>query len=666
MSLERISPQRSSYYDALVPDFLRESSSEILGIIAANSTFAIEPTQRNAWIREIQILKSALADLDGRVLLEFIVPRIGSRIDAILLSAGKVFVLEFKVGQSDHTTKDLIQSWDYALDLKNFHSGSHAADVIPILIATETDATDYHLQPPHSDGVFPPSKASPSGLRALIDEGLSRKSDQIFDQEAWSRTPYRPTPTILEAARRLFAGHSVDAIARNDAGTQNLGITSKRVEEIVDAAKKDGAKALVLVTGVPGAGKTLVGLTIATLPRTDPSMSHGTFLSGNGPLVAVLSHALARDERQRLQDLGVTADKSRVKQTIKAFIHNVHHFRDAGLKDDGPPSDHVVIFDEAQRAWNKAKTADFMKKRKGKDDFTQSEPEFLISYLDRHVDWAVVVCLVGGGQEIGQGEAGIGAWLDAVREQFPHWHIHLSSELTDSEYAATGEIQALDGRSDVHIDKSLHLSVPMRSFRSEHVSRFVKAVLDCEQETARHLFSELSPSYSITLTRSLDRAKRWVREKARGSERVGLVASSKAARLKPHAIDVRAAVNPVHYFLGNRADTRSSFYLEDAASEFQVQGLELDWVCLTWDADLRFNQAEWGFHEFRGSKWNRVKSEVRQQYLLNAYRVLLTRARQGMVIFVPPGDPTDPTRPPKYYDHTYAYLRDAGLEVLDL
>jgi hypothetical protein len=309
-------------------------------------------------------------------------------------------------------------------------------------------------------------------------------------------------------------------------------------------------------------------------------------------------------------------------------------------------------------------TADFMRSKKKQLGFNQSEPEFLISYLDRHEDWAVVVCLVGGGQEINRGEAGISAWLDAVRSSFPSWYVCLSPDLIDSEYAAGHALEKLAGRANVLRDDKLHLAVSMRSFRAENVSAFVKSVLDCERGRAREILAEISTRYPIALTRSLDSAKQWVREHARGSQRFGLVASSGAQRLKPHAIDVRVEINPVHWFLNDADDTRSSYYLEDAATEFQVQGLELDWVCVTWDADLRFADSDWNYHSFVGTKWNLVKKPDRRQYLRNAYRVLLTRARQGMIIFVPKGNPSDRTRSPAYYDPTFDYLAGIGIPVV--
>ncbi len=349
---------------------------------------------------------------------------------------------------------------------------------------------------------------------------------------------------------------------------------------------------------------------------------------------------------------------------MKQFIQNVHHFRDEALKSEAPPADHVVVFDEAQRAWNQSMTADFMKRKKGVSNFADSEPQFLIRYVDRHKDWAVILCLVGGGQEINRGESGIGAWLEAVKTSFPHWDMYISSRLTDSEYAAEETIGSVKESRGVYLDDNLHLSVSMRSFRAEHVSAFVKALLDCEHDQARETLTKLK-RYPIAVTRNLALAKQWVRAKARGSERYGLVASSKAQRLKPHAIDIRVKTDPVHWFLDGKDDTRSSYYLEDVATEFQVQGLEVDWAVVTWDGDFRFKGSSWGFHDFRGAKWQNVKNSENQSYLKNAYRVLLTRARQGMVIFVPEGDPTDHTRPSAHYDSTFQYLRSVGIPELD-
>lgn len=650
-----------AWYQTSIPEFLQTSADEVLGALTRACGTAVDPLQRDAWIYEIAALRSQLAGLKGTIFLEFAIPRMGTRIDVVLLFESVVCVVEFKVGASHFATAARNQVWDYALDLKNFHEGSHDAIIVPILVATEVK---QHCEPIIRlalDRVAEPLHVAASGLRHALEVAGSVAASANRIADGWTESQYKPTPTIIEAARALFANHAVESIARNDAGAENLRTTSKRIEDLIVEAKRDSKKVICFVTGVPGAGKTLVGLNVATIHRRSDAGDHAVYLSGNGPLVAVLREALTRDEQDRRRQVGRESTKSRAAQPVKAFIQNVHHFRDEALKTAGPPADHVVVFDEAQRAWNQQKTALFMKQRKGLAGFSQSEAAFLISYLDRHPDWAVIVCLVGGGQEIHSGEAGISAWLDAARTEYPQWELYISSKLTDSEYAADRWLLDYRGSPGVKLEDGLHLAVSMRSFRAEHVSSFVKAALDCDVDRARSLRELLGDKYPIVVTRDLGRAKKWLRDRGRGSERFGLVASSKAMRLKPHAIDVRVAIDPVHWFLKDPDDVRSSWYLEDCATEFQVQGLELDWVCVTWDADLRHSGSGWNHHDFRGNKWQNIKNQENREYLKNAYRVLLTRARQGMVIFVPPGDVADHTRLPEYYDRTYRYLSRLGI-----
>jgi hypothetical protein len=374
---------------------------------------------------------------------------------------------------------------------------------------------------------------------------------------------------------------------------------------------------------------------------------------------------LARDSvrRERLQ--GNRLRKGDATARVKSFIQNVHHFRDECLRDHTrPPVDHVAIFDEAQRAWNQEQTAAFMRRKKGVPNFRMSEPQFLISCMDRRIDWAVIVCLVGGGQEINTGEAGIGEWIEAIHRSFGEWQVYISPALTDSEYGAGSILAHTEIGRNVHYVDALHLAVSVRSFRAEKVSAFVKTVLDCDSSRAQAIFAEIADRYPIVLTRDLDRAKEWLHDQASGSERYGIVVSSQAERLKPYALDVRTPVNPVKWFLDSKDSVRSSYYLEDVATEFHVQGLELDWACVSWDGDFRYASNGWEHFSFRGTKWQRINQPFRQRYLKNAYRVLLTRARQGMVIFVPEGSTSDPTRHPDYYDSTFAYLRSAGLPVL--
>ncbi len=655
-----------AWYGSSIDEFHRCSSDKILGALATNSEFAVEPTQRDAWLEQIVILSNQLMGIAGDLFLEFNIPRMGKRIDAVVIVGPVVFAIEFKAGADTFDRAAVEQIWDYALDLKNFHEASHHLSIVPVLVATESDieATfDLHAD---SDDVYHPIRVGTNGIKAAIDSTLKEIGGSSIDAQNWSKSSYRPTPTIIEAARSLYAQHSVDAIARYDAGAKNLNVTTNKIDDIIDQAMTNNEKVICFVTGVPGAGKTLVGLNVATRhQREEGQPTHATFLSGNGPLVEVLSEALARDDFDRRKEKGEQVRKGKIRAKVKTFIQIVHHFRDEALKDPEPPDDRVVIFDEAHRAWDLHKTADFMKRKKKQAGFNQSEPEFLISYMDRHKDWAVIVCLVGGGQEIHTGEAGIDTWLDAIQSKFPNWKMYISPRLEDSEYAAGKAVDRAKSHPQSKFDESLHLSVSMRSFRAENVSAFVKALLDCEKKKARDSFQEITAKYPIVLTRDINRAKKWIRTNARGSERYGLIASSRAQRLKPHAIDVRVKSNPVHWFLNDRDDTRSSYYLEDVATEFKVQGLELDWACVTWDGDFRYKGSGWNYHEFRGAKWTNVRKEENQSYLRNAYRVLLTRARQGMVIFVPEGNSSDPTRSPEFYDMTHQYLTDIGIPSLD-
>ncbi len=660
-------PDSSGWYSAPIDSFLLAESDRIIGVLTRKSPFDVTPAQVAAWRTAIDILQDALQGLSGTVIFEFEVPRLRPRIDAVLVCGAALIPVEFKVGASTFAADDVNQAWDYALDLKNFHEPSASASIFPILVATDAASADSSWSAPHADGTRQPCRSAPRTLRADIMEAIRLATGPPIDGEEWQRGRYRPTPTIIEAAQALYSRHGVEAISRNDAGARNLRETSATVESIIARSVASRFKAIVFVTGVPGAGKTLVGLNLATRHRRSEDATHAVFLSGNGPLVAVLREALARDEHARLNSQGIKARKGDIRQPIQQFIQNIHHFRDDGvrtLRSAEPPHDRVVIFDEAQRAWNARKTANFMKQRKGLAGFDRSEPQFLIEYMDRHDDWAVIVCLVGGGQEINDGEAGIGAWLEALASHFPHWHVFISPELSDSEYAAGNCLDELGRRGRTETLEDLHLSVSMRSFRSEKLSRFVKAVLDTDSVMARELLSQIGAQYPMAVTRDLRAAKDWVRRHARGSERFGMVASSSALRLKPHAIDVRAPVDACHWFLNGRNDTRSSFYLEDAATEFQIQGLELDWICVNWDADLRYHNGAWARRRFDARGWTTVRDTARQQYLLNTYRVLLTRARQGMVIFIPPGDPDDPTRLPDFYDGTYQFLTEVGITPL--
>jgi hypothetical protein len=652
------------YYSDSVAEFLGKTPQEILGAINATALGA-EPAQESAWLVQINVLQSELRAFAGRgtIFFEFAVPRIGRRIDIVLLLESVVFVVEFKVGEEQFRRAAIEQVWDYALDLKNFHDTSHTARIVPVLVATAATAQPIRPQfSPHDDDVLAPVLVAPAqlgyALKQIVDIPVISPADPVL----WHAGRYHPTPTIIEAARALYAGHSVQEISMSGAEAKNLGQTSDAVIEVVHEARRGRKKIVCFVTGVPGAGKTLVGLNISTTPMADEE-GRAVYLSGNGPLVKVLQEVLASDRCESQRGTPKAVSKSEARRAVASFIQNVHHFRDAYIEDRTAPHNHISIFDEAQRAWDRDETERFMRQKKGIANFAMSEPEFLISCMDRH-DWAVVVCLVGGGQEINRGEAGISGWIGALTDKFPQWHVRMSPQLDDLEYAAGAALEVLRGRKNVGTNPALHLATSMRSFRATGLSAVVKSLLDLDVPGARSLVRALCGRYPFVLTRSLDAAKHWVRQQARGSERFGMMVSSQAQRLKPLAIDVRVATNPVHWFLKGADDVRSSMYLEDAATEFDVQGLELDWACVVWDADFRFTRNGWAHSSFRGNRWEKISKLERQGYLKNAYRVLLTRARQGLVIVVPQGDPTDPTRTPAMYDGTYGYLASLGLSTI--
>ena len=646
--------------------FLALSTEEIIGRIAIASPFPDEPTQKFAWEREIKILKSILPGYNGKIYFEFDIPRMGKRIDVVLLIKSVIFVLEFKVGESDFNAAAIDQVWDYAIDLKNFHETSHEATIAPILIATQAQAQSTLIQTTiHDDNVLYPILTNASELKSVIENVLDFCDGEEIDQEKWQAGAYQPTPTIVEAAQALYAGHSVEEISRRDADAINLTETSSEIERIIYHSRQNNQKSICFVTGVPGAGKTLVGLNIATNNIDKENELYSVFLSGNGPLVAVLREALARNRVKTEAEKGKKIRKGDAKREVSLFIQNVHNFRDEGIiNPQKAPIEHVALFDEAQRAWDLQQTSNFMLRKKRIPNFSQSEPEFLISCLDRHEDWATIVCLVGGGQEINTGETGIAAWIEAVTQHFPGWHIYFPPQLKDSEYSALHALDHFEDRERLHECEALHLAVSMRSFRSENVSLLIKQILDLDVADARETLKAIGDAYPIRITRDIQTAKNWLKRHARGTERYGMLVSSQAIRLKPLAIDIRAEIDPIHWFLDGKEDIRSSYYLEDAATEFQVQGLEVDWACVVWDGDFRMGSRDWIYKSFTGDRWNNINKPERQKYLKNAYRVLLTRARQGMVIVVPNGDAEDPTRKAEYYDPVFEYLRNIGFQEL--
>lgn len=652
---------KRSYYSNDIQSFLNQDNYSIFGEITTNDQFSAEDLQKNTWNREIEILKRELSQfLDGYIIFEYTIPRIGNRIDNIVIYKGIIFLLEFKVGEKKYPSYAIEQVTDYAFDLSCFHKESHNRLLVPILISTKAHSVKQEIRI-SKDNVLETICCNEYEIAKYITEvSLKFIQDEIIPDD-WINSLYMPTPTIIEAAQALYLGRNVEDISRNDASAKNLNQTTKAINKIIDYSKAHNRKSICFITGVPGAGKTLAGLNIAVERQKIAEDEHAVFLSGNGPLVNVLQEALARDDAKRNH-----ISRKEASRKVKEFIQIIHHFRDDAISVDTPPVEKVAIFDEAQRAWDEQNLTDFMKKKKHIEDFNMSEPEFLISILNRHNDWATIICLIGGGQEINKGEsAGIYGWFDSLRNNYPNWDIYVSDKITDDEYSKGHNFAEMTKNMNVNIIEDLHLAVSLRSFRSENVSNFVKALLDVDIDTAKRLYEQFNNDYPVFVTRNLHKAKLWVRSQAKGSQRYGLTASSGAKRLRKYGIWVQNKIEATNWFLNGKNDVRSSFHLEETATEFDIQGLELDWTIVCWDADLRFENGDFKHLKFVGTKWQNIKSADNILYLKNAYRVLLTRARQGFVIFVPSGDETDTTAKPEYYDGIYRYLKSVGIKELE-
>ena len=716
------------FYNASIPCFLRTNAEKVWADLSLNSRLDDNVLQKDSWAHEIATLQSSLDGLDGEIFFEYSIPRLGKRADVILLIKDVVIVLEYKVGEKSYERPDLEQVWDYALDLKYFHQKSHELWIVPILVATAASERSHVFQPSkYDDKVLEPVCSNDSTLRAIIDQVLEllAKSET---PKGWGMSPYNPTPTIVQAATTLYRRKNLEnksiADITNHTSEDRTEKATEAVLRIVEESKRKGQKSICFITGVPGAGKTLVGLDIAINlfeenenKKAEENRSLAVYLSGNGPLVKVLREALARDavEQEKKKNPKTKYNKTRAHKAVDSFIMDVYHHRDYGLQmvkkpilpdahtlsvdssvavNDGSEwlTEHVDIFDEAQRSWTYEQLRNWLSRKKGIQNFPMSEPEFLTWGLDKKKDWAVIVCLVGGGQEINTGEAGISTWLSAIHDAFDNWHVYYPANLREKEYA-DGKVEerlAAIPEAQKHPIEELHLAVSKRSFRAENLSLFVKALLDVDVELAKEQLQKLDANYPIRLTRDLEKAKDWLRKVHRGSERYGLLVSSQAYRLRPLSIDIRCKPDTVHWFLDDITDIRSSLFLEDAATEFDVQGLELDYAAIVWDGDMIYDpdhvvlskkdrkkpeliQGPWTQRSFNGGVWQNIASDMRRMYQLNAYRVLLTRARQGMVICVPAGNGAkniddsylDPTRIPLFYDSTYDYLKSLGIKELE-
>jgi hypothetical protein len=650
---------KRAYYSNSIKEFLKQDETTIFGEIVSNDQFSAQDLQKNTWKREIEILKRELSYFEsGHILFEYTIPRIGNRIDNVFIYKGIIFLLEFKVGEKTYPNYAIEQVTDYALDLNSFHKESHNKLLVPILVSTEAAEESQEIKEIRKN-ILETYCCNELNIHNYIQEIVENYNKDEFNPIEWVNSIYMPTPTIIQAAQVLYNGHNVKDISRNDASAINLNKTTEEINKIIDNSKVNNRKSVCFITGVPGAGKTLAGLNIAIERQKIDKGEHAVFLSGNGPLVDVLREALARDDVERNK----TTKKDSLRKA-EEFIQKIHHFRDDAISTNEAPFERVVIFDEAQRAWDKENLKDFMGRKKGIKNFEMSEPDFLISILDRHKDWAVIICLIGGGQEINKGESeGISGWFEAIRNKYKNWDVYISDKIIEEEYLKGKNFNELVKDINYIEKENLHLSVSLRSFRSEKVSNFVKLLLDNDIPNASELYKEIRKDYPIFLTRDINTAKIWIKSKAKGSERYGMIASSGAKRLRKYGIWIQNKVEAEKWFLNPKNDIRSSYFLEETATEFDIQGLELDWTIVCWDANLRYNQ-NFEYYNFTGDSWKNINKEEIRVYLKNAYRVLLTRARQGFIIFVPQGDSEDETMQTKFYDGVYNYLKNIGIEEI--
>lgn len=651
-----------AYYCNSIPGFIRDSSTNVVGQLVKHA-FEVGKEQTDAWDNQIHELQDRLekSGTEGDIIFEYDIVRLGKRIDVILLIKHIVFSLEFKNGKKIFNAQDAQQAEDYAIDIKNFHKESENLYVCPILVAT--DAEPYNK--PQALDYYPDKQIKLQ--RENIDTFITKVkeltdlygSNEKIDFEKWFNSPYYPTPTIISAAIEAYKTHDISEIARSEAGQDDIEKCEEKLNEIIDYAKENKKKCICFVTGVPGAGKTLVGLDVVAKNLKQKKNNLSVYLSGNGSLVEVLREALKKSVKEKKQT------KRETEAAINSLIQSSYAFKKENVLHNNPTAENIMIFDEAQRVWNENK---MKSKHKGDPLMSVSEPHLLYSIMDRHKDWAVMICLVGLGQDIYEGEVGITEWFNCGIEEFTNWELYYSDSIfSQTEDKDVDKIKSkIKECSRCHETNELHLKTSIRSFRADKQCQFVDNLLDNNNEKAKEIYNEFFDKYPIYVTRDIDIAKNWAKTQVRGSQRCGVLACSSAQRLKPEGIYVPTDIDVKNWFLAPSDDLRSSNMMEVVASEFKVQGLEIDWAVVCWDADLRRKDNDWDYYNFRGTKWNKRRKEEEQRYLINSYRVLLTRARQGMILFVPKGvdEEEDSTRYSKYYDGIYEYLLSCGIKEI--
>lgn len=654
---------KRSYYSANYQKFIQDTPKHIVGELSLTDDYStLLETQKNAWAKQVEVLQKELKNISfDRILFEYTIPRIGRRVDNVMFYNGVVYLLEFKVGADVYESAALRQVEGYATDLKNFQDGSRNCKLVPILISTKAANHENRIEK-YEDGVCKPLCANATNLHNVILQAADNFDEPELDSISWENSGYNPTPTIIEASQALYNKHTVQEITRRDSVGVTFAQTTDSIKKIISESKKRSKKSIIFVTGIPGSGKTLVGLNIASEYQDTKNNEFAVYISGTATLIAILQEALARD---RVANSPRKLFKTEEKRKVEVLFQYLLNYRREILFQDQKPREKIVVFDEAQRMWNQIQLDKIIVQKLGHEGAGKSEPDLLIDHMDKHEDWAVIVCLIGGGQEIHKGEDGTIEWLKSIKNNFSHWDVYLPPEITKKEYLGDISEEALDIVNKTFIDE-LHLKVSTRSFKAKNFSKLINHLLDRETTEAKNIVGELKEKYPLCITRDLQTAKDWIKKRARGNERYGLFTTALSHRLYPEGIVKRGPkeFNPEGWWLDSEDYVDSSLALEIPCTEFFSQGLEVDWAIFGWDACFRPKNSDWDYMRFSRKEWKTLHKKEERRNLKNSFRVLLTRARQGMIIFVPKGDTNDKTRLPEFYDGIYDYLKEIGIEEI--
>lgn len=669
-----------AYYRAPLGTFVSETESSIIGALAVanrKAQFPLSPEAVEAWELQLsplvqgcrQLISELPAAAKFEILLEYPIPRVGKRIDAVLLMHNVIVAIETKTGLSATTAERQVD--DYAIQLACFHAPSIHRTIVPVVIS-DGHVAKAGARPFADDVVRPCRQAYTRAVGELLISVAREESDLLspgINASAWDAGIFHPIPPIIDAAVRLYSENEVFEIGHACAAREDLDQAVSSLTTIVRTSREKDEKSICFITGVPGSGKTLVGLNAVHHPDIRNTAS---FLSGNGPLVKILREALIRDDVRRAQLAGTRRTRRAAETAVYAFIQSVHRFADDHYKEKAPtPAERVVVFDEAQRAW------DSRQNERAKRPAV-SEAHMMMDVMNRHAGWCVLVCLVGGGQEINRGEAGLPEW-GAALQGFKNWNIYASPEILQDRSGGSFSLFSGEPVLTELVSKvdNFHLKVSHRSVRATQMSVWVDAVLNGDLSEAKAVAQQMSSP--PVLTRELSTARQWLREKRRGLTRAGLVASSGAARLRPDGLetsfDFHQRFEWERWFLDRDEceelscdhkycnDVRASSKLEVAATQFEIQGLELDWVGLCWGEDLLWSGTEWHSRAFNGKTWKSNRDAQKHKYRVNGYRVLLTRARQGMIVYIPEPDYSDSSRLHRELEQTAQFLIQCGMGV---